>query len=179
MPSQTSTVAPINTALLGAATGDTGRVDLSGLWTEPADPAAPRSSMVLRRLDDKGRLTVPIEPSADLRLPAERVGAVLTLFLPGSGEAPAPGRVVANVPLRTKGRITLPAPIRDHLGLPPSADVLVMFDPERHVLRICAASRLEASVAAGLDSLASSGHSTAPPVGNTGPEQLRALPRPA
>ena len=46
--------------------------------------AAARSNTVLRALDGKGRLMLPLEAAAAARVPAERDSAVITVFLPGA-----------------------------------------------------------------------------------------------
>ena len=69
--------APADALRLAAVTtgtaGTADRVDLSGMWALPADPAAPRSHELIRALDDKG-LMLPITVTEATRVPTDRDG---------------------------------------------------------------------------------------------------------
>ncbi len=108
---------------VASAAGKGAEVDLSGIWSLPAEMAAARSHTVLRALDVKGRLMLPLEVAAAARVPAERDGAVLTVFLPGSADRPRPNFAVAPLPLDARGRLTLTAGVRRAAGIPDGADV--------------------------------------------------------
>ena len=103
------------------ATGTRGQVDLSGIWAMPADMANARSHSVLRTLDDKGRLQLPIATQAASKLPAERDGALVTVFLPGSPDAPRPNLAITALPLDGRGRLTVTAGVRRQAGIPDAA----------------------------------------------------------
>ncbi|NEK56591.1 hypothetical protein GCU56_01715, partial [Geodermatophilus sabuli] len=103
-------------------------VDLSGIWTLPAEMAAVRSHTVLRALDVEGRLMLPLKIAAAARVPAERDGAVLTVFLPGSTEGPRPNFAVAALPLDARGRLMLTSGVRRAAGIPEGADVYARID---------------------------------------------------
>ena len=143
--------APINAALLRATGPSSVQVDLSGMWAAPADPTAPANPLELRRLDDKHRLMLPITTSGPVRLAAQRDHAVLTVFLPDAPGAPAPGRSVAPLALAARGRLTLGQNVCAELGLSSGSSVVVVLDPDRRTLSICAASRMQDAVLAGLD----------------------------
>ncbi|MCF6506581.1 hypothetical protein E9549_04035 [Blastococcus sp. MG754426] len=149
--------APADALRLATGTsGDAGTgpaVDLSGMRVRPADPAAPRSNTLIRTLDAKGRLMLPLTLAAAAPAPAERDGAVLTVFLPGSAERPRPGFVVAALPLDARGRLTLTAAVRREAGIPDGADVLAVLDTDRGVITVTAASRLSAGIGDLLDGL--------------------------
>ncbi|WP_143087097.1 hypothetical protein [Geodermatophilus ruber] len=128
-------------------------VDLSGIWALPADMAAARSGHLVRALDVKGRLPLPVEVAAATRLPAERDGAVLTAFLPGSPEQPRPNYATTALPLDGRGRLTLSPGVRRLAGIPDGADVLVVLDPDRGTVTLTAASRLAAEITGLIDGL--------------------------
>ncbi|MGY1603958.1 hypothetical protein [Geodermatophilus sp. SYSU D00815] len=102
--------APADALRLAAVTsGDAGTgpaVDLSGMWARPAGPAAPRSNALIRTLDAKDRLMLPLTLAATAPPPAERDGAVLTVFPPGSAGRPRTGCAVAALPLDARSRLT-------------------------------------------------------------------------
>jgi len=108
---------------------------------------------VLRALDGKGRLMLPLEVATSARVPAERDGAVLTVFLPGAAERPRPNFTVVPLPLNARGRLTLTTGVRKAAGIPDGADVYAQIDPERRTVTLTAASRLDAALADGLDRL--------------------------
>jgi hypothetical protein len=128
-------------------------IDVSGIWTVDAAMAPTRSTTVLRALDGKGRLMLPLGVSTAARVPAERDGAVLTVFLPGATERPRPNFTVVPLPLDARGRLTLTSRVRHAAGIPDGADVYAQIDPERRTVTLTAASRLDAALAHGLDKL--------------------------
>jgi bifunctional DNA-binding transcriptional regulator/antitoxin component of YhaV-PrlF toxin-antitoxin module len=128
-------------------------VDLAGMWALPADPAAPRSHELIRALDDKGRLMLPSAVAEAATVPAERDGALVTVFLPGSTGRPRPGFTAAALPLDARGRLTLTVGVRREAGIPDGADVLAVLDTDRGVVTVTAASRLSAGIADLLDGL--------------------------
>jgi hypothetical protein len=128
-------------------------VDLSGIWALPAGMAAARGNGVLRALDEKGRMQLPIDTDAATKLPAERDGALVTVFLPGSLERPRPNFACAALPLDARGRLTVTAGVRRAAGIPDCADVLAVVDPGRRTVTLTAASRLTAGIADLLDTL--------------------------
>ncbi|MCW2621107.1 MAG: hypothetical protein JWL64_709, partial [Frankiales bacterium] len=138
----------------GAGSAD-GRpqVDLSGIWAQSADMAAARSTTLMRTLDDKGRLQLPVDSDAATRLPAERDGALVTVYLPGSTEQPRPNYATNALPLDARGRLTVTAGVRREAGIPNGADVIAVVDPDRRTVTLTAASRLDAGVAGLLDGL--------------------------
>ncbi|WP_097206508.1 hypothetical protein [Geodermatophilus sabuli] len=138
-----------------AAAGSGSTVDLSGIWMLDAAMAAARSNTVLRALDGKGRLMLPLEAAGAARVPAERDGAVLTVFLPGAAEGPRPNFAVAPLPLDARGRLTLTTGVRRAAGIPDGADVYAQIDLERQTVTVTAASRLTAALADALDGLRS------------------------
>ncbi|SHN58646.1 hypothetical protein SAMN05660350_00794 [Geodermatophilus obscurus] len=71
--------------------------------------AVARSTNVIRALDAKGRLQLPLDADAATKLPAERDGALITVFLPGSSEQPRPGYATAALSLDARGRLTVTA----------------------------------------------------------------------
>lgn len=75
------------------------QVDLSGIWAQSADMAAARSTTLMRTLDAGGRLQLPVDAGAATRLPAERDGALITVYLPGSLEQPRPDFASVALPL--------------------------------------------------------------------------------
>ncbi len=96
--------APADALTLAAATGAgsaDGRpqVDLSGIWAQSADMAAARSTTLMRTSDDEGQLQLPVDSDAATRLPAERDGAPVTVYLPGSSEQPRPNHATNALPL--------------------------------------------------------------------------------
>jgi hypothetical protein len=98
--------APADALRLAAVTAGTAdRVDLSGMWALPADPAAPRSHELIRAPDDRGRLMLPITVTEATTVPTERDGALVTVFLPGSTDRPRPGFAAAALPLDARGRL--------------------------------------------------------------------------
>jgi hypothetical protein len=138
----------------GTAGTDTHRqVDLSGIWALPADMAAARSTSVVRALDGKGRLQLPIDADAATKLPAERDGALVTVFLPDSPDQPRPNYAITALPLDARGRLTVTAGVRRQAGIPDGADVLAVVDPDRRTVTLTAASRLTAGIAELLDAL--------------------------
>jgi hypothetical protein len=88
------------------------RADLAALWSVPQAPGRRDGHVVLRRLDGKGRLMLPLTLPHQTRTaaPAGRAGAVLTVYLPGSPAEPAASRVVAALPLDARGRSRSPGP---------------------------------------------------------------------
>jgi hypothetical protein len=108
---------------------------------------------VLRALDEKGRLQLPVTVEARCEIPAERDGAVVTVFLPGSPDAPRPNYAAAPLPLYPGGRLTLTAGIRRQAGIPHRADVIALFDEDRLTVTLTAASRVDAAVTEALDRL--------------------------
>jgi hypothetical protein len=139
------TRAPVNTALLEAAAAPVPTANLAALWSVPQAPGRRDGHVVLRRLDGKGRLMLPLTLTHQTRTaaPAERTGAVLTVYLPGSPAEPAASRVVAPLPLDARGR----------LSWAPGTDLLISYDPDRAVLAICAASLLETKLLEALHDL--------------------------
>ena len=91
--------APADALTLAAVASGTGQskaghqVNLSGISALPAGMAPARSTTVLRALDSKGRLQLPVDAAADTKLPAERDGALVTVYLPGTTERPRPNYV--------------------------------------------------------------------------------------
>jgi hypothetical protein len=154
-------------AIVANDTGARPRVDLSGMWALPAEMAPAGSAWVNRALDDKGRLQLPVQVECAVKLPAERDGALVTVFLPDAPEAPRPTFAVAAQPLDARGRLTLSAGLRREAGIPDSADVLAVVDPDRRTVTLTAASRLQAAITAALDGLRRSG--TTLGVGATNP----------
>jgi hypothetical protein len=118
-----------------------------------ADMADARSHSVLRTLDDKGRLQLPIDAEAASKLPAERDGALVTVFLPGSPDTPRPNFAITALPLDGRGRLTVTAGVRRQAGIPDAADVFAVIDPDRRTVTLTAASRLTAGIAGLLDGL--------------------------
>jgi hypothetical protein len=151
--------APADALTLAAVVSGTSRsdgaqaVDLSGIWALPAGMAAARSTSVIRALDDKGRMQLPIDADAATRLPAERDGALVTVFLPGSSERPRPNFASVPLPLDARGRLTVTAGVRREAGIPEGADVLAVVDPDRRTVTLTAASRLAAGITGLLDTL--------------------------
>ncbi|MGY1883957.1 hypothetical protein ACI799_01470 [Blastococcus sp. SYSU DS0753] len=129
------------------------QVDLFGIWAQSADMAAARSTTLMRSLDAKGRLQLPVDAGAATKLPAERDGAPVTVYLPGSSERPRPNHATAALPLDARGRLTMTAGVRRQAGIPDGADVLAVVDPDRRTVTLTAASRLSAGVTALLDGL--------------------------
>jgi hypothetical protein len=151
--------APTDALTLAAATSGAGhaegraQVDLSGIWAQSADMAAARSTNVTRTLDAKGRLQLPVDADAATRLPAERDGALVTVYLPGSTEQPRPNYATVPLPLDARGRLTVTAGVRREAGIPDGADVLAVVDPDRRTVTLTAASRVDSGVAGLLDGL--------------------------
>jgi hypothetical protein len=142
------------TVAAGTARGNTGpQVDLSGIWALPADMAAARSHTVMRTLDGKGRLQLPVDADAAVRLPAERDGALVTVFLPGSPDRPRPNFTTTALPLDARGRLTVTAGVRRQAGIPEGADMLAVVDPDRRTVTLTAASRLAIGIADLLEAL--------------------------
>jgi hypothetical protein len=81
-PTDALTLAAVATGA-GPADGRA-QVELSGIWAQSADMAAARSTTLMRTLDAKGRLQLPVDAGAATRLPAERDGALVSVYLPGS-----------------------------------------------------------------------------------------------
>ena len=123
------------------------------MWAMPAEPAAPRSHELVRALDGKGRLMLPVAVAEATTVPAERDGAVVTVFLPGSTGRPRPGFTAAALPLDARGRLTVTAGVRREAGIPDGADVFAVLDPDRGTVTLTAASRLSAGIAGLLDGL--------------------------
>jgi hypothetical protein len=80
-----ATRAPVNTRLLEAAAAPVRTADVAALWSVPQAPGRRDGHVVLRRLDGKGRRMLPLALTHQTRTaaPAERAGAVLTVYLPG------------------------------------------------------------------------------------------------
>lgn len=131
-------------------------VDVSGIWALDAAMAAARCNTVLRALDGKGRLMLPLEVAAAARVPAERDGALITVFLPGASDGPRPNLAVAPLPLDARGRLTVTAGVRRAAGIPDGADVYAHIDPERQTVTLTAASRLSGALTEAFDALRSS-----------------------
>jgi len=140
-------------AVEGGRAAGGGQVDLSGMWALPAPMAAARSHVVLRALDDKGRLQLPVDADSASWVPAERDGALVTVFLPGSPDRPRPSFAAAALPLDGRGRLTLTAGIRQAAGIPNGADVLAQLDPQRRTVTVVAASRIGGQLSELLDAL--------------------------
>jgi hypothetical protein len=115
--------------------------------------AAARSTTLMRTLDDKGRLQLPVDSDAATRLPAERDGALVTVYLPGSTEQPRPNYATNALPLDARGRLTVTAGVRREAGIPDGADVLAVLDRDRRTVTLTAASRVDAGVTGLLDGL--------------------------
>jgi hypothetical protein len=98
-------------------------------------------------------MQLPIDADAATRLPAERDGALITVFLPGSSERPRPNFASAALPLDARGRLTVTAGVRREAGIPEGADVLAVVDPDRRTVTLTAASRLAAGITELLDTL--------------------------
>jgi hypothetical protein len=148
-PADALRLATVAADMAGAA----GRMDLSGIWALPADPAASRSHELIRALDGKGRLMLPIAVAGAASVPAERDGALVTVFLPGSTDRPRPGFTAAALPLDARGRLTVTAGVRREAGIPDGADVFAVLDPDRGTVTLTAASGLSAGIAGLLDGL--------------------------
>jgi hypothetical protein len=129
------------------------QVDFAGMWATPADRAAVRSQAVLRTLDEKGRLQLPVTVADKCQVSAERDGAVVTVFLPGSTDRPRPDYAAASLPLYPGGRLTLSTGVRRQAGIPDRADVLAVLDPERLTVTLTAASRIDAAISDAFDAL--------------------------
>jgi hypothetical protein len=140
-------------AVTAGTAGTADRVDLSGMWARPAVPAAPRSHELIRALDDRGRLMLPITVTEAATVPTERDGALVTVFLPGSTDRPRPGFAAAALWLDARGRLTLSAGVRQQAGIPDGADVFAVLDPDRGTVTLTAASRLSAGITGLLDGL--------------------------
>jgi bifunctional DNA-binding transcriptional regulator/antitoxin component of YhaV-PrlF toxin-antitoxin module len=154
-------------------------VDLAGMWALPADPAAPRSHELIRALDDKGRLMLPSAVAEAATVPAERDGALVTVFLPGSTGRPRPGFAAAALPLDARGRLTVTVGVRREAGIPDGADVFAVPDRDRGTVTLTAASRLSAGIAGLLDALrrptvASAAHAADDASGAKAPDAPRA-----
>jgi DNA-binding transcriptional regulator/RsmH inhibitor MraZ len=165
------TRSPINVALLESTTGadTTASVDLSAIWTLAEERGRPAARIAIRRLDPKGRLMLPLTLSEEIRVDvlAECDGPVLTLFLPGCDSRPALERVVAPLPLDSRGRLTVKQATRNRVGWTSGTEVLIAFDLEKQTVTLTAASTLEDSVFAALDALRPSARATQADVANT------------
>jgi hypothetical protein len=75
---------------------------------------------------------------------AERDGALVTVFLPGSTGRPRLGFTAAALPLDARGRLTVTAGVRREAGIPDGADVFAVLDPDRGTVTLTPASRLSA-----------------------------------
>lgn len=177
---------PTDALALAAVTSTTGTaagVDVSGIWTLPAAMASARSNTVLRALDGKGRLMLPLEAVTATRVPAERDGAVITVFMPGAAEGPRPNFAAAPLPLDARGRLTLTAAVRQAAGIPDGADVYARIDCERRTVVLTAASRLTAALTDALDGLRApspaAGRSDSAPADGVPGEPLLATGAPA
>ena len=84
--------------------------------TRPRHRPAARHELI-PALDGKGRLRLPIAVAEAARVPAERDGALVTVFLPGRGR-PRPGFAAAALPLEARGRLTVTTEIRREVGIP-------------------------------------------------------------
>ena len=135
------------------APGQNTAVELSGIWALPVEVAPVRGHAVLRALDSKGRLQLPVINDAAAMLPVERDGALVVVFLPGAEGAPRPGFSAAPLPLDARGRLTLTAGVRSAAGIPDRADVLAYLDRDAGTVTITAASRLDTALAGALDAL--------------------------
>jgi hypothetical protein len=123
------------------------------MWALPADPAARRSHELVRALDGKERLMLPVAVAEATSVLAERDGALVTVFLPGSTGRPRPGFTAAALPLDARGRLTVTAGVRREAGIPDGADVFAVLDPDRGTVTLTAASRLSAGITGLLDAL--------------------------
>ena len=135
----------LNTDLLrqrGASTAPTAE-DLTPLHSGTAAPAPATTCLAFTRLDATGRLPVPQCPVLDVRLAAERDGAVLVVFLPDASGTPRPGYDTPLLRVDARRRLLLGGPMRAQLGLGDNATVVVRADADRGVLDLMAASRLE------------------------------------
>lgn len=145
------------------APGQSAAVDLSGIWALPAAVAPVRGHALLRTLDSKGRLQLPVTRASAAMLPAERDGALVVVFLPGADRTPRAGFTATPLPLDARGRHTLTAGVRAAAGIADRADLLAYLDRDARTVTITAASRLDTALAAALDILRrtasqSSGH---------------------
>ncbi len=135
----------LNTDLLGqreASSAPTAE-DFTPLHSGTAAPAPAATCLAFTRLDAKGRLPLPQCPVLDVRLAAERDGAVLVVFLPAASGAPRPGYDTPLLRVDARRRLLLNGPMRAQLGLGDNATVVVRADADRNVLEVMAASRLE------------------------------------
>lgn len=166
------------TVVAGTGSAD-GRpvVDLSGIWAQSADMAAARSTTLMRTLDAKCRLQLPVDVDAATKLPAERDGALVTVYLPGSPDQPRPNYATNALPLDARGRLTVTAGVRREAGIADGADVLAVLDPHRRTVTLTAASRIDAGVTGLLDGLR---RPAAALSGDTGhPEDAAVIPQAA
>ena len=147
--------APINTALLYTARESARLADLSAVWELPQPAGRPDGRLAVRRMDDKGRLTLPLKLTdhTGATVPAESDGPVLTLFLPDSPASPAPARMVVPLRVDATGRLSVPAPVRHELGWSKGTDVAVVYDAEQRTVQLVAASSLEEHVAVAVNLL--------------------------
>ncbi|WP_091241376.1 hypothetical protein [Klenkia soli] len=139
---------------------ETGRpgVDFSGMWALPAAQAPLRSQVLIRALDSKGRLQLPVEPDQAGRLPVERDGAVVTVFLPGSTGSPRHGFSAAPQPMDARGRLTLTAALRREVGIGDGADVLAQLDLEARTVTVVAAGHMDSPIKAAIAGLRRTTH---------------------
>lgn len=118
----------------GAADGRP-RVDLSGIRAQSAYMANTRSTTLMRTLHAQGRLPLPVDAGAATKLPAERDGALVIVYLPGSPDQPRPTYATNALPLEARGRLTVPAGVHREAG---NADVLAVLDPDRRTVTFTA-----------------------------------------
>ena len=130
----------LNTDLLrqrGASTAPTAE-GFTPLHSGAAAPAPATTSLAFTRLDAKGRLPVPQCPLLDVRLAAERDGALLVVFLPGVSGTPRPGYDTPLLRVDARRRLLLGGQRRAQLGLGDNATVVVRADADRNVLELMA-----------------------------------------
>lgn len=106
--------------------------------------------MLIRALDSKGRLQLPLTAEQAGRLPTERDGAVITVFLPTSTGAPRTGFSAAAQPLDARGPLTLTAGLRREAGIVDGADVLAHLDRDAGTVTVVAAGHMDDPIAAAI-----------------------------
>ena len=81
-------------------------------------------------------LPVALSETGKVSVPADRAGAVLTVYLPGSAQRPHAARVVAALALDDRGRLSVTAAARAELGWESGTDLMISHDPDRCTLDI-------------------------------------------
>jgi hypothetical protein len=143
LPEDALTLSTATATATGAADPSAQTVDLSGIWALSTERAPLRSHVLIRALDSKGRLQLPITPRQAERLPAQRESAVITVFLPGSPTGPRPGFTTVAQQLDARGRLTLTAGLRREAGIGDGADLLAHHDPKAQTVTLVAAGHLD------------------------------------